>query len=191
MLPRRYVIAYLSEMHQFFGIYTRLACTLLILGGIVLFQFPERESFHERPAFSNWVIQHLAQADSETKQAPRQASKAEYLSFLQDLITPRDDESGDNAPVGNGGTHIIIPSLYLALEQHHDATDMAGTFSGDRIHLQSLLKFFGSAFSPDAYLASAYPALKFNNKARALYTGDGFIPFSRLPLSGGISINAP
>ncbi len=172
----------------------RIFCTLLILSGIALLQFPDKESLRDNRTFSNWVIQHLTTGESEAASTPERASKAEFLTFLQELMSGSENTAvSDDDPESRKkpGPDSIIPYLYVAWEQHQDATGMAGTFSSDRVQLLSLLKHYAGPASPDSLLISLRDTTHGKQISGLLFGNVDFISYTRIAVLNGISINAP
>lgn len=166
-----------------------------------MLQIPNEQHSRDFSSFNSWVKQHLA--DSEEAGADFSLnSQADFLSYLYSILQSAQpvnaaDGISNDGPVAGPDDNLPfnnkqqIAYLYMAWAQHHNASDMAGTFGQDRIQLQLLHKHNG-------YWVNHYgihSANSSSNQPLALLTestaSESNTQRSSLPFISGIAINAP
>ncbi|MCH8558050.1 MAG: hypothetical protein LAT84_09520 [Balneolia bacterium] len=177
-----------------------------------MLQIPNEQHSRDFSSFNSWVKQHLADSDEAGADFSLN-SQADFLSYLHSILqaapvanasaAEADDIYNDVLPAGSDNALPLnsnsnsssnkqqIAYLYMAWAQHHNASDMAGTFGQDRIQLQLLHKHNG-------YWVSHYgvhSANRISDQPLALLTESTTLESntqrSSLPFISGIAINAP
>ncbi len=180
-------------MQSFFGTYCKLFCTSLILISLVMLQFPNEQQSRDFSSFNSWVKQHLAESEHADE---RFSTQDDFLTYLHNILNAAKSESDavvseDKNELPGSDKHQIIPYLYMAWAQHHNASDMAGTFGQDRVQLQLIHKHNG--FWVNYYGIDATSGL--NSEPLALLgenvSGSTAISLATQSLLSGKSINAP
>lgn len=174
-------------MQNFFGLKLRFTVVFLVLAGFGLTHLPQHHAVKEYNTFSNWVMQHLS--GTETGADSDIPNNERLRTLIQEMMSGSHPASG-STDCPNDRTRFI-PYLYLAWSQHHDASDMAGTFSHERLHFQLILKHHAAMLSGHLFSASGsetYPAFLYKS-LRSLRAD--LTPFRLLALVSGQSVNAP
>ncbi|AXJ00448.1 hypothetical protein CYPRO_1184 [Cyclonatronum proteinivorum] len=177
-------------MQNFFGLKLRLTVVFLVLGGFALTHLPQHQAVKEYNTFSNWVIQHLSVAYSDTDtEAQSDKPNSEHLrSLIQKTMLGAHTTGADECP---DDKTRFLPHLYLAWTQHHDASDMAGTFAHERISIQLILKHFAVTLSGTLFSASGtetYPSFLRDSLHKQI---SAFPSFRLQAIISGQSVNAP
>ncbi|MCC5933293.1 MAG: hypothetical protein JJU35_03540 [Balneolales bacterium] len=174
-------------MQKFFGIKLRLSVVLLVLGGFMLTHLPQHQAVKEYNSFSNWVMQHLSERTSD---AGADTLRSESLRTLLNEMMSGKSGTAREKPSQEDHTRMI-PFLYLAWSQHHDASDMAGTFSNDRLSFQLIFKHHAAVLSGILFSASGHETHPRLRACTLQLRIAGFLPFSMRALISGQFVNAP
>lgn len=176
-------------MQNFFGIRLRLTIVLLVLGGFTLTHLPQHHAVKEYNSFSNWVMQHLTEADTAAETESENPNSEQLRHLLHKMMS---DPHGSDTPADPGSDRArIIPYLYLAWSQHQDASDMAGTFSHERLSFQLILKHYAALLSGTLFSASGTETFPSSFKSSLQFLRSGFSSFCLRALISGQSVNAP
>lgn len=140
--------------------------------------------------FSNWVMQHLSDSDKSAASASDIPNNERLRNLIHEMMSGAHPATASETDCPDDRTRFL-PYLYLAWSQHHDASDMAGTFSHERTGFQLILKHHAAMLSGHLFSASGtetYPAFRLKN-LRSLSAA--ITPFQLLALISGQSVNAP
>lgn len=119
-------------MLKIFNSHIKSACVLVVMLGLAMLHLPDFTNQSDYESFKNWIQTQITNDFNKNVTDSDQSSRFELSpDFIRHIKKVLHEKATDSAEPVDAST---LQYLYLAWSQFYSASDMAGTFSNERIN---------------------------------------------------------